>query len=201
MKHILSLFASLFIILMMSGCSTKDVQLKPFTYTLEPALTLERFSNHNDDVLKVSRIESYSGLNSRAIFYLKDGAMQPYKYGVWSETPSLKLQYLITEALQDQNHFNAVVLGNSLASSNLVLESILQNFEEVFRKDGSSYAHVSIRFRVIDMHSSEVIASAKFSSKKDVINLNGAEGAVEAFNIASKEVIRDLSLWINKVRP
>jgi cholesterol transport system auxiliary component len=183
-----------------SGCSTKDVQLKPFTYTLDPILKLERFGHHNDDVLKVSRVESYSGLNSRAILYLKDGAMQPYKYGVWSETPSLKLQHLITENLQDQNHFNAVVLGNSLASSNLVLESILQNFEEVFVED-TSYVYVSIRFRVIDMRTSDVIASVKLSSKKDVVNLNGAAGSVEAFNAATAEVIKNLSFWINNVRP
>ncbi|MDD2383353.1 MAG: ABC-type transport auxiliary lipoprotein family protein [Sulfurospirillaceae bacterium] len=200
MKHTLTLCASLLLMAFISGCSTKDVQLKPFTYTLDPILKLERFGHHNDDVLKVSRVESYSGLNSRAILYLKDGAMQPYKYGVWSETPSLKLQHLITENLQDQNHFNAVVLGNSLASSNLVLESILQNFEEVFVED-TSYVYVSIRFRVIDMRTSDVIASVKLSSKKDVVNLNGAAGSVEAFNAATAEVIKNLSFWINNVRP
>ncbi len=200
MKHTLILLIALLLMLFASGCSMKEVQLKPLTYTLEPALKLERFATHNDDVLKVSRVESYSGLNTRAILYLKDGALQPYKYGVWSESPSLKLQHLITEALQDQNHFNAVVLGNSLASSNLVLESVLQNFEEVFT-EGASYVHVTIRFRVIDMRTSEIIASAKFTSKKNVLNLNGAMGSVEAFNIATEEVIKDLSLWINKVRP
>ena len=200
MKLTLTLLTSLLATLLISGCSIKEVELKPFTYTLSPILKLERFSHHNDDVLKVSRVESYSGLNTRAILYLKDGALQPYKYGVWSESPSLKLQHLITEALQDQNHFNAVVLGNSLASSNLVLESVLQDFNEVFIED-SSYVHVTIRFRVIDMRTSEVIASAKFSSKKDVVNLSGAKGSVEAFDAATEEVIKDLSVWINKVRP
>ena len=200
MKHTLTLLTSLLATFLISGCSMKEVELKPFTYTLNPILKLERFSHHNDDVLKVSRVESYSGLNTRAILYLKDGALQPYKYGVWSESPSLKLQHLITEALQDQNHFNAVVLGNSLASSNLVLESVLQDFEEVFIED-SSYVQVTIRFRVINMRTSEVIASAKFSSKKDVVNLNGARGSVEAFDAATEEVIKDLSVWINKVRP
>lgn len=200
MKQYFTYLASLLLLAGLSGCTIKEVQPKPYNYTLEPNVKLERFSTHNQDVLKIARMESYSGLNVRSILYKKDGAMQPYKYGVWSEMPTLKLQHLITEALQDQNHFGAVVLGNSLATSNLVLESDLQNFEEVFVGD-TSYVHVSIRFRMIDMRTSEVIASAKFTSKKDVTRLDGAAGTVEAFNAAAAEVIQSLSVWINKVRP
>lgn len=187
-------------ILFLSGCSIKETQPKPFSYTLEPILKLERFSKSNEDVVKIARIDGASGLNSRTILYKKDGAMQPYKYGIWSETPSLKLQHLIAEALQDQNHFHSVVIGNSMALSNLVLEPVLQNFEEVF-VDDKSYVHVSLRFRLIDTKSGDVLASVKLSSKKDVTNTNGASGTVEAFNLASAEVIKSLSIWINEVRP
>ena len=186
-------------ILSLSGCSIKETQIKPSSYTLEPIVKLERFATSNNDVVKVSRIDGPSGLNTRSILYKKEGAMQPYKYGNWSETPSLKLQHLITEALQDQHHFNAVVLGNSMATNNLTLEPLLQNFEEVFEGD-SSYVHVSLRFRLVDVRSGEVIASVKLSSKKPVTNTNGASGTVEAFNLATAEVIKSLSIWINEAR-
>lgn len=187
-------------LMLFSGCSIKETSLKPYSYTLEPMLKLERFSEHNKDVLKVAYIDAPSGLNTRAILYKKDGAMQPYKYGTWSETPPLKLQHLITEALMDQHHFSSVIAGTSMASNNLVLEPILQNFEEVFREDGSSYVYVSLRFRVVEIKSGEVLGSVKLSSKKDVTNTNGAAGTVEAFNAATAEVIKSLSLWINEVR-
>ncbi len=187
-------------LMLLSGCSVKETSLKPYSYTLEPMLKLERFSEHNKDVLKVAYIDAPSGLNTRAILYKKDGAMQPYKYGTWSETPPLKLQHLITEALMDQHHFSSVIAGTSMASNNLVLEPILQNFEEVFREDGSSYVYVSLRFRVVEIKSGEVLGSVKLSSKKDVTNTNGAAGTVEAFNAATAEVIKSLSLWINEVR-
>lgn len=187
-------------LMLLSGCSVKETSLKPYSYTLEPMLKLERFSEHNKDVLKVAYIDTPSGLNTRAILYKKDGAMQPYKYGTWSETPPLKLQHLITEALMDQHHFSSVIAGTSMASNNLVLEPILQNFEEVFREDGSSYVYVSLRFRVVEIKSGEVLGSVKLSSKKDVTNTNGAAGTVEAFNAATAEVIKSLSLWINEVR-
>ena len=187
-------------LMLLSGCSVKETSLKPYSYTLEPMLKLERFSEHNKDVLKVAYIDAPSGLNTRAILYKKDGAMQPYKYGTWSETPPLKLQHLITEALMDQHHFSSVIAGTSMASNNLVLEPVLQNFEEVFREDGSSYVYVSLRFRVVEIKSGEVLGSVKLSSKKEVTNTNGAAGTVEAFNAATAEVIKSLSLWINEVR-
>lgn len=185
--------------LLLSGCSIKEVQVKPSHYTLDPIVKLERFATPNNDVVKVARIDGPSGLNTRAILYKKEGAMQPYKYGNWSEIPSLKLQHLITEALQDQRHFNAVVLGNSMATNNLTLEPLLQNFEEIFEGD-TSYVHVSLRFRLVDVKSGEVLASIKLASKKPVTNTNGAAGTVEAFNVATAEIIKSLSIWINEAR-
>ena len=191
---------AIFTLVLLSGCSFKEASLKPYNYTLEPMLTLDHFSDHNHDVLKVAYIDAPSGLNSRAILYKKDGAMQPYKYGVWSETPSLKLQNLITEALMDQHHFDSVIAGTSMAANNLVLEPVLQNFEEVFREDGTSYVYVNLRFRVVEIKSGEVLGSTKIASKKDVTNTNGAAGAVEAFNTATADVIKSLSIWINELR-
>lgn len=183
----------------LSGCSIKEAQIKSSSYSIDPIVKLERFTTPNNDVVKVARIDGPSGLNTKAILYKKEGAMQPYKYGNWSETPSLKLQHLITESLQDQHHFNAVVLGNSMATNNLTLEPLLQNFEEVFEGD-SSYVHVSLRFRLVDVKSGEVLGSIKLTSKKPVTNTNGAAGTVEAFNLATADVIKSLSSWINEVR-
>lgn len=186
-------------ILLLSGCSIKETNIKPSSYTIDPIVKLERFAISNNDVIKVARIDGPSGLNTRAILYKKEGALQPYKYGNWSESPSLKLQHLITEALQDQHHFNAVVLGSSMATNNLTLEPLLQNFEEVF-EDDNSYVHVSLRFRLVDVKSGEVLASVKLTSKKTVTNTNGAAGTVEAFNLATAEIIKSLSIWINEAR-
>lgn len=195
-----TLLLALTTLLFLCGCSVKETTLKPYNYTLEPMLKLESFSVHNNDVIKVAYIDAPSGLNTRAIAYKKDGALQPYKYGTWSETPPLKLQFLITEALQDQHHFESVISGTSMASNNLSLEPVLQNFEEIFREDGTSYAYVSIRFRLVEIKTGEVLGSIKLSSKQDVTNTNGAAGAVEAFNIATADVIKSLSIWINGIR-
>lgn len=197
MKNVLLALTTL---MLLSGCSIKEASQRPYNYTLEPMMKLERFSVANQDVLKIAYVDAPSGLNSRAIVYKKEGAMLPYKYGAWSETPPLKLQYLITEALQDQHHFGSVISGTSMASNNLVLEPVIQNFEEVFREDGTSYVHVSIRFRLVEIKTGEVLGSTKLSSKKDVTNTHGAEGAVEAFNAATEDVIKSLSIWINELR-
>lgn len=196
----IKILSTLLALFFLSGCSVKETTLKPFSYSLEPMVKLERFSQSTQDVLKVAHIDAPSGLNSRAILYKKGGALQAYKYGVWSETAPLKLQHLITEALQDQNHFDSVISGTSMASNNLILESTLQHFEEVFQEDGSSYVHVSLRFRLVELKSGEVLGSVRLSSKKEVTNTNGAAGCVEAFNTATQEVIKSLSIWINAIR-
>lgn len=187
-------------LMLLSGCGVKETTLKPYSYSLDPVVKLERFSQPNGDVVKIARIDAPSGLNNRSILYKKEGAMQPYKYGVWNETPPLKLQHLITEALQDQNHFTSVISGTSMASNNLILEPVLQNFEEVFAEDGRSHVLVALRFRLIELKSGDVLGTIRIFSKKDVTNTDGAVGAVEAFNAASAEVIKNLSLWINEVR-
>ena len=194
------LCAALFSIFLLGGCSAKNTDIKPYSYSLEPNVKLDHFTTSNHDVLKIAYIDTPSGLNSRSILYKKDGAMQPYKYGVWSETPALKLQHLITEALQDQHHFGSVISGTSMASNNLILEPVLQNFEEVFTQSGDSYVYVSLRFRLVEIKSGEVLGSIRLSSKKEVKNTNGAEGTVEAFNLATAEVIKNLSFWINDIR-
>jgi cholesterol transport system auxiliary component len=61
-------------LMLFSGCSIKETSLKPYSYTLEPMLKLERFSEHNKDVLKVAYIDAPSGLNTRAILYKKEGS-------------------------------------------------------------------------------------------------------------------------------
>lgn len=193
-------FLALLALLLLSGCSFKETTIKPYNYSLEPIIKLERSSVQTKDVLKVARIDTPSGLNSRAIQYKKGGAILPYKYGTWSETPSLKLQHLITEALQSQNHFESVISGTSMASNNLVLESVLQNFEEVFDENGKSHVYVSLRFRLVEIKDGHILGSVRLSSKKEVTNTNGAAGTVEAFNLATAEVIQELATWINEVR-
>jgi cholesterol transport system auxiliary component len=188
------------LLFLLGGCSVKETSIKPYNYSLEPIVNLSRFKEHTQDVLKVARIDAPSGLNTRAILYKKDGATLPYKYGTWSETPPLKLQYLIAEALQDQNHYESVISGTSMASNNLILESVLQNFEEVFEESGRSYVYVNIRFHLIDLKSGEILGSTRIASKVPVTNTDGAAGAVEAFNGATKTIIESLAAWINSVR-
>ena len=200
MKRYLSFALGLISLSILTGCGIKETTLKPQSYALEPHVKLSRFSNPTKDVLKIARIDANSGLNTRAILYKKEGALLPYKYGTWSETPSLKLQYLITEALQDQNHFTAVVSGTSMASNTLVLEPVLANFEEVFKEDGTSYINVVLRARLIEVKSGNVLGSKKFSHQKEVTNTNGAQGSVEAFDAATAALIQELCVWVSSVR-
>ncbi len=70
-----SALITLFALLFLSGCSVKESAIKPYNYSLEPIVKLERFNTPNTDVLKVARVDATSGLNSRAILYKKEGAM------------------------------------------------------------------------------------------------------------------------------
>ncbi|WP_024954869.1 ABC-type transport auxiliary lipoprotein family protein [Sulfurospirillum arcachonense] len=194
MKYIWSL---LVLLLAFSGCSMKEVTKRADNYRLEPKNSLHVNDKSVDKVLRVQRVEGDSAVMTRAILYKKDGALKPYKYGRWSELLSTRLQEVFTEAIESQNIFKATVSSRSFAIADLILESNLENFEELYSADKSA-VHVKIRFRLIERKRAKVLGSILINKVVQVED-RGASGVVKAFNKATQEVVKDLSRWLNEL--
>ncbi len=182
-------------ILLFSGCSLKDVEVRASNYRLEPSFPLHVDQVKDDRVLRVQRVEGDSAVMTRSILYKKDGALKPYKYGRWSELPSTRLQEIFIESIEKQKIFRATVSSRSYAMADLILESSLENFEEIYRDD-KSFVQVKIRFRLIERHWANIVGSILVDSVYPVEEKE-ARGVVLAFNKATQKVLRDLIGWLN----
>ena len=185
-------------ILFFSGCSIKDIEVRPSNYRLEPLYPLHVNKTKDDRVLRVQRVEGDSAVMTRSILYKKDGALKPYKYGRWSELPSTRLQEIFIESIEKQKIFRATVSSRSYAMADLILESSLENFEEIY-KDDKSFVQVKIRFRLIERQGADIVGSVLFDSVYPV-EQKEASGVVLAFNKAVEKVIVDLIGWLNEQR-
>ena len=185
-------------ILLFTGCSIKDVEIRPSNYRLEPNYPLHVEKSKDDRVLRVQRVEGDSAVMTRSILYKQDGALKPYKYGRWSELPATRLQEIFVESIEKQKIFKATVSSRSYAMADLILESNLENFEEVY-KDDKSYVNVSIRFRLIHRQGAEIVGS-KLIEATFPVEKKEASGAVLAFNKTVEKIVIDLIGWLNEQR-
>ncbi len=185
-------------ILLFTGCSLKDIEIKPSNYRLEPNYPLHVKKSKDDRVLRVQRVEGDSSVMTRSILYKKDGALKPYKYGRWSELPATRLQEIFVESIEKQKIFRATVSSRSYAMADLILESSLENFEEVYKED-KSYVHVSVRFRLIERTGANIVGS-KLLEATYVVEKKEASGVVLAFNSAVEKIVIDLIGWLNEQR-
>jgi len=193
MRIFLSFVLLLFVF---SGCSLKNVEVRPSNYRLEPTYPLSVSDIKDNRILRVQRVEGDSSVMTRSILYKKDGALKPYKYGRWSELPSTRLQNIFIESIEKQKIFRATVSSRSFAMADLILESNLENFEEIYI-DNKSFVHISIRFRLIKRNGADIIGSV-LVDKMYLVENKGSRGVVIAFNKAMKNVVTDLVGWLHE---
>ncbi len=187
----------IFIVIFISGCSLKRVGQKPQNYKLEPT-KYERYVSSRKDyrTLRVQRVEGDRIVHTRALLYKQNGALKVYKYARWSDYLTTRLQQILTEALEEQHIFKSVVSSKSFAVADLLLESSLENFEEVY-KGSDSYVYVKIRFRLVKRSDAKVIGSILIEHKVDVEEKN-LRGVLDAYSKALDLTLKDLSEWLHE---
>lgn len=193
MKYILSFLG----IILFVGCGFKEIEQKPQSYRLKNITVLKPFEHSDSRILKIQKIEGDSSVMTRSILYEKEGALKPYKYSRWSEIPSTRLQQIIVEYLEDKKVFASTIPSLSFANSELLLESELQNFEQVFQNT-SSTIFVKLRFRLVEKENAKVVASTSISSTVKVKD-KSTNSVIIAFNEATHNVIKELASWIRGI--
>jgi len=189
------LLALVIVLVFFSGCSIKNVVVQPDIYRLEPTSPLGVNEVKDNRVLRVQRVEGDSVVMTRSILYKKNGALKPYKYGKWSELLATRLQEIFTESIEKQKIFRSTVSSRSFAMADLILESNVENFEEIYQKE-QSFVHVKIRFRLIQRKGAKILNSFLVEANYP-IEQKGAKGVVFAFNKAVEKVIVDLNGWLH----
>jgi ABC-type uncharacterized transport system auxiliary subunit len=150
-----------------------------------------------DKVLKISPISALSPYNSQAIVYSETpNNLNSYVYSQWRDAPVRLLEKLFQQSIQARGIFKAVVTDSSVSKADYLLESNLLHFYQMISDQQNSYVLVTIQFVLLDARQRKIIATTTVSETA-AVRQNNAQGAVNAFNQASRKVADKLiqGLW------
>lgn len=182
-----------------SGCASKSVpaedlyMLQSSCETVTP-LPAEPLSSK---VLKIATPKSTAVIMSRNLLYQQNELMQlPYAYSSWSDTPNNMLSFVLVSCAGKSATFKSVLPSHSSARADFLLESTLLDFYHHINSDGTSEGRVSMVFYLIDLSSSQVIATRTFQQRFEARTQN-AQGGVEALNSATTLLAQELTRWLS----
>jgi len=187
-------FLLVFILLLFTGCSSKQSMLK--VYTLDtPEITEISKSPFRNKTIKVSFPQTLKDKISHKMRYSysinEQGA---YLNSQWSNNIGKLLQGNVIQALEQSQLFKGVLPYESTAGEDYRLESTIFDFSHHVREP-SSHAVVSIQFALINTYSGQLIKTKRFSYREATSSID-AQGYVKASNIAVDKMNRDLIKWL-----
>lgn len=192
MKHLLAICGAL---LCFSGCTHPAPSMSVYTI-LPKAHALSDTPPQTTKTLRLLPVRSVPSLASREIYYLRsNGAVAPYLYSRWSDTPSAMIGRSLTHSLQERHAFAALLSPSSAAIADWDLESDLNAFYHRFNDDGTSEGVFDLSVRAIDLHTKKVLASKRFTYRIQAAS-DDAQGGVGALEEALTRYNNDCAVWI-----
>lgn len=189
-----SIFLMITMSLLLSGCVNITKELPAFnTYSLQLDDVKKSDSKINYSIT-VTEPKALRSINTKAITYIKGFRYENYSLSRWSDSPSKMLQKNITSYLSLRDNYKYVVSSKINIKSDYKLISELENFAQVFTKEG---VFVKVNIRVYLKSKKSELYVKNFSYSKKSISDN-AIGAVESLNLVSNLFVKDLDNWILK---
>jgi cholesterol transport system auxiliary component len=188
---------NILMILMIGGCSMKSPHPIDI-FTLKNNITLDKkhSSIFPDKVLKIALPQSTKEIKTNKILYTKTANQrEAYAYSRWSDTPNHMIEQFLVTLLNQNKLFKAVLPASSIANSDFILESNIEDFYQIFDNEKQSFAVVKISFFLIDQKDKKVIAKHSIKNRVPASSLD-AKGGVEAFNNAVGQVGKKLTKWL-----
>lgn len=182
-----------------SACASKSVPADDL-YMLQPScetVTPLPAGPLSSKVLKIATPKSTDAIRSRNLLYQQNELMQlPYAYSSWSDTPNNMLSFVFVSCAGKSATFKSVLPSHSSARADFLLESTLLEFYHHINSDGTSEGRVSMAFYLIDLNSSQVIATKTIYQQVHARTQN-ARGGVEALNSATTLLAQELTRWLS----
>ena len=186
-------------LLIFSACSLAPTpQASPTSYILKAndKIVLQN-KNVATKSIKIAPIQAVFYLKSNEITYIKDNELNSYSKHSWKISPVSSLTSLLTTKFEKNKLFKVVLNAGSEILADLVLESRLDAFEQVFQKD-KSYIHLELSASLIWHKNAKLLGSRHFNYKIPVQSLT-PNSAISSFDEALNLLGDDMVLWINKL--
>ena len=186
--------------LIIGGCSLQTTVPPTSKYMLGVEVEVEKVTNSrfNNQVIRIGQMESPSILSSRSIYYrTEDGRGYSYNKARWLESVPKQLTNLIMISLTKTEIFKDVIPYRSLAKNDLILETSLYAFSQTIHEDGTSTLLVSMKARLVEQYSRNVVSTTLIELKKEGVE-GTVKGAIDGYILLSKDLVRAVNKWLEK---
>ncbi len=193
-------FYALFVLILLGGCSTTHPSVTEFRIQTQVAKHDTSSKECSQKSLKVAQTFSPASLMSLDMSYAVGGNKQfLYTQSQWSMPPNKAVSAEVLKHIREHKLFKNVQVSQSRSTSDLVLETNIEDFMQYFNADKTeSYANVVVSFSLIDFKSAKVLDTQTFSSKIKVKSLD-AQGGTQALNEALTDIIAQSVIWLDGI--
>lgn len=184
------------VVFLMAGCSTTVVDREQY-------LILKSFKNdtpHGEGTgksIKIARATLPLYLNSREIVYVRDGIARAYAHSFWGDLPSDFYRLVLLDKLERSGLFTAVIEQGGVVDADLILQSRVEEFEQVIGEDGGAYAKISVNLTLLDAKGAKELAHTRLSAQKLL-----ADWEIHSLQAAFENALNDIGsqavLWLDE---
>jgi ABC-type uncharacterized transport system auxiliary subunit len=193
-------FVAFLALIGLSACTVTQPYVNEYkikTETMQESLSA---NSCKDKMLKVSQAFSPNALMTKKMRYTQgDFSEYVFSESEWSQSPNAAITQEVIRSVRASKLFQSVQGYKSRSKSDYILESSIEEFIQHFSSDSkSSYVTIVISFTLVDVESSQPIATRTLSEKVTVDEMS-AKGGVKAFNIALSNLFFQKNKWLNEV--
>ena len=184
--------------LIVSGCSlqTSVPAASKYMLTVNVKSDVVATSNFSEKVVRIGQMESSTILNSRSIYYDTDeGRSYSYTKARWMESIPKQLTSLLMLSVTKTEIFKDVLPSRSLAKNDLILESSIYTFSQTIHEVGTSTLQITMKVRLVEQYSRNIIASKLFEFKEDGVS-GDSEGVVTGYNMLTTKLLEAINRWL-----
>ncbi|MDF1874118.1 hypothetical protein JHD48_00060 [Sulfurimonas sp. SAG-AH-194-I05] len=191
--------AILFVSILFSGCSMKDVSKPIIKYTIEDNTVISKESVPLNKVLKIAHLKSPKYIKNNNIWYKKPSfEVNTYLYAMWNEDFVHLVEEDLAKTIYNSGLFTSIFTSHSKIHADVLLEGALVQARQILNKDNTSHVVFTLRLYAIDAKTSKLLGSHEFKYLQNCETTN-AKGAIVSYNKIIKNLNKDVLAWLKKL--
>lgn len=181
------------------GCTTLKPTVAEYRMTLQESVEKSSAQGCSATSLKVAQAFSAASLLSLQMEYTEaNGKVFAYSQSQWQESVNSFITSELFSSIRDFELFGSVHPFGSRVKTDLVLETNIEEFTQLYTADmSSSYVNLLISLTLVDTKTSTAIATKTFHSKVKTKTADAA-GGVEAYKKALGEIVANKRAWLEE---
>lgn len=148
-----------FLFLFFCACSFKpDLVEEPTAHSLhinEAKVKTDSYKSKKS--LQILSIQSPFYLKTNKIYYRQGSVFGKYAKHVFSDSPVNFVEAKLKRYFENSKLFSAVMLSNTNANTDYLLELDLQSFEKLYKEEGKVYVESRVNFSLIEAKSNKIL--------------------------------------------